>query len=318
MKKLLTLAFILINTLALAKIHILPESGRVPYIDFINKAEKTLDVEAYVIDDVLIIAALKNAAERGVKIRFLLEKNKYTHEMTQSKSVDLSKLHPNFTLKLTPSTVKQLHTKIFLRDGNAAFVSTGNLDTESFAGLKDEAPTRDFIFETADAGLLKDLSNLFESDWTSTAVTPTPRLIVAPLNYRAEVTKAIQSAKKSIEIYQQDLSDKELVALLLKRADEGIKISAVMTPYPFSKKSDNNKPFQEALVKKGGVVSLKSAPYIHTKVLLIDRDTPDEHAFFGSSNFYTASLDENREIALILRDKEDLDAFKKSFDFDLG
>lgn len=311
-------SLIFVASLSLAKIHILPESGRVPYIQLIDDAKKTLDIQAYVIDDPMIIGALKKAAERGVKVRFLLERNKFKHENTQSESADLSTLHPNFTLKLTPSTVKQLHTKIFIRDGVHAFVSTGNLDTESFAGLSNESPTRDFIFETLDMSIISDLQHLFDKDWVSEDPSSCGRVIVAPLNYRSAVTKAIQSATHSIELYQQDASDKALVDLLVKRAAEGIKISVVMTPYPFSKKSDNNIPFQEDIRKNGGLVSLKTAPYIHAKVLLIDRDTDHEYAFFGSSNFYTSSLDENREVALILKNPEDLAAFRKSFDFDLA
>ncbi len=311
---------LLIADLSCAKVYVLPESGRIPYVEKIKSAEKTIDITAYAIDDPMIIAELVKKAEEGVKIRMILEKDKFMHDSSKSKNEDLREIHKNIIVKKTPKTVSQMHMKLFVIDKKDALISTGNLDRESFEGLIDEAPTRDFILTIQDCKILSILNNIFNADWTETELKESDLgdLLVSPINYREKLRYLLESANKSIEIYQQDITDEEMKYLLLKRIEDGIDVSVIMTPHPFSKKTDNNKDIQDGIKDKGGQVVLTRFPYIHTKLIIIDKNTSDEKAILGSSNLYTPSLDKNREIGIIIRDKNDLHILKQTFMYDLN
>jgi len=70
------------------------------WLDMLGKAEKTLDIEAFYFSSEpgqpmeKVLAAIKNAASRGVKTRIIVDQSFYKHE---GKSVDSLKGIPAFT-----------------------------------------------------------------------------------------------------------------------------------------------------------------------------------------------------------------------------
>ena len=303
-----------------AQVYVFPEEGRVPYLNMIQGAKKSLDVMIYVIDDPSLAQALIDAHDRGVKVRILIEKEKYSHEQSESSSEKTIKRleQAGIPLKKTPDHVAQTHTKLIIQDSTKALVSTGNMDAESFDGLPGIArPARDFAVDVTNPEILLELQTLFTQDWLGQVTEGIKHVTVAPGPYRDWVLNEINQAEKSLEIYQQDFTDPVLQKAVLAALARGVQVSLIMTPYPFSKKWDKNIPFQETLGKKGACVCLRDDLYIHAKLVLIDRGTPKARALFGTSNFYAPSLDKNREIALLITDKEDLQTFGGVFDQDI-
>ncbi|MEH0002315.1 MAG: phospholipase D-like domain-containing protein [Holosporaceae bacterium] len=303
-----------------APVHVFPEAGRLPYVQMIQEAKESLDLMIYVIDDRAIRDALVEAHQRGVNMRVLIEKQKYDHDETQSSSDQTVTFleQAGIPLKKTPDHVAQVHAKLLIQDGVKALISTGNMDEESFDGLPGIGrPARDFAIEITHPEVLADLQTVFQQDWEAKPTDNLHNVVLAPGSYRGWILEKINNAQQSLEMYQQDFTDKNIQEAVLRAIDRGVKVALIMTPHPFSKDWDHNIPFQQKLEAKGATVRLKDDLYIHAKLVLIDRGTPGALALLGTSNFYAPSLDSNREIALQVTDKEDLKTFFATFDQDI-
>ena len=302
--------------------HIFPEARRSPWINAINSAKKSIKLAAYKLSDQEIVDALCAAAERNVTVDILTEANFFTHE--KSNNIILPALilkEAGAHLFHISDRFNQTHYKLILIDDTWGMLSTGNLDSESFDGIKtiSEAPCRDFAITITNPALFKELERIFEADILDKRITPEhDQIALGPDNQRAVFLKMINSAKKSIRVYQQDLQDEGITKALAGAAQDGVKVEVIMMPYPFSKDKDNNIPDQEYIRSKGGKVHLHKRHYIHAKVLLVDAEDPENRILYiGSCNFYPASLDKNREMGILTKDPKHIEKILKTFEEDL-
>ncbi|HQS84159.1 MAG: hypothetical protein B7Y25_05610 [Alphaproteobacteria bacterium 16-39-46] len=205
-------------------------------------------------------------------------------------------------------------------DGRWGLVSTGNLDEESFEGLKSVTaePCRDFAITITNLEMIKDMQRVFQADIHHEDVIPThPQLVWGPDRQRDVLTKMITSAQKSIRIYQQDFQDVELAKAVEAAAAAGILVEVIMMPYPFSRTKDNNIPNQDKIRASGGKVYLHKTHYIHAKILLIDAENPATRLLcLTSCNFYTPSLEGTRELGVLTRDAEQISQLLEIFEQD--
>lgn len=138
------------------------------WVDMINGAQKTLDFEEFYIADKPgealspVIAAVKAAAARGVKVRFIVEK-----AMMRETAKALPGLTAEKNIKARVINFKKLagggvqHSKFFIVDGKEVYVGSQNFDWRSLvqihetgARIKSERAARDF-------------AAVFEADWAA-------------------------------------------------------------------------------------------------------------------------------------------------------
>ena len=118
----------------------------------------------------------------------------------------------------------------------------------------------------------------------------------------------IESAETSLEIYAEVIRDDEIVAAFVAAESRGVRVEIVLTP-------DVDPVNQRVLasLREGGIaVHLVDDPYIHAKMVLAD----GERAFVGSQNFTETSLNENREIGIVLSETVPLERLKSTFERD--
>lgn len=128
----------------------------------------------------------------------------------------------------------------------------------------------------------------------------------------------INSARKSIRIYQQDFTDIGIAQAVAGAARAGVNVEVIMMPFPFSKSEDKNTPNQNLIQEAGGKIYLHTHHYIHAKVMIIDaEDVENRLMYIGSCNFYTPSLDQTRELGLLSADDEQIKQVNAVFDCDL-
>lgn len=151
-------------------------------------ATRSIDVQYYIWkDDIsgrLLLGALMEAANRGVRVRLLLDDNGIT-----GLDADLAALDrmPNFEVRLfNPSTVRapkmlgfaydffrmnrRMHNKAFIVDGSAAIIGGRNIGDEYFR-IGDES----FFLDLDVIGLgpvVRDTAALFDRYWNSLSVYP--------------------------------------------------------------------------------------------------------------------------------------------------
>jgi phosphatidylserine/phosphatidylglycerophosphate/cardiolipin synthase-like enzyme len=201
-------------------------------------------------------------------------------------------------------------------------ISTGNLDAETFDSVPtiSPAPCRDFAITITNPKILEELATMFKADITDKRISPplSSQLVWGPDNQRNVFLRMINSARKSIRIYQQDFTDVCIAQAVAGAARDGVKVEVVMMPYPFSKTEDKNIPNQKLIQEAGGRIYLHNYHYMHAKVMIIDGEDADNRLMYiGSCNFYTPSLDQTRELGVLTADAEQIKQINTVFDSDL-
>ena len=106
------------------------------------------------------------------------------------------------------------------------------------------------------------------------------------------------------------MRDPEIMDALKRAAGRGVRVRLVMS----GREGDDNAKERTALAAAGVQVHLVNRVYIHAKMLLVD----GERAYIGSQNFTATSLDQNRELGLVLDDPVALARLARNFDNDFA
>ena len=250
----------------------------------IQAAKTSVHMTMYLLNDKRFINALIAKHTAGLDVKVMLNKtfpmnagtNQAAFNTLQTAGVSVAWSNPAFTLT---------HEKCVIIDGASAWIMTMNLETTS-------SQNREFLALDNEPGDVKEADDMFAADFAATPYVPSGNLLVAPVNARDQLVQLIQSAKTTIDLEGEELSDYKIANALVAAQKAGVKVRAVV--------ADNAPTAAQmsvvAQLKYGGVavVSL-GTPYIHAKAMVVD----GAQAYVGSENFTTGSLQYNRELGLI-------------------
>lgn len=294
-------------------VFIFPEDGRSPWITAIEEAKKTISMAAYRLSDPKILEALSAAKKRGIQVNLLVEPAVINHDKGYSENSLEYLKSLDITVHAPSKRFSQVHYKMIIVDRSWGLIGTGNLDAESFDGVKNVPACRDFAVPVLKGSLIHEMLRVFEADCKDTRIVPrTGKLIWGPDQQRSVFLRMINGAKRKIQIYQQDIQDMGIVAALAGAARAGVDVQLIMTPYPFNKSKDSNLPNQELLKKAGAKVALNTKTYIHAKIMIVD----NKEMYIGSTNFYTPSLDQARELGIAVDNYKSIRAVIETFEKD--
>lgn len=327
-----------------SQIFVEPNINRAPLLEAISKAKETIYILTYKLSDDKIIDSLVEAASRNVNIFILIEPEIYGHDKSANANSPIEKLKQIAKVCIRPVSdigmefnIEQFHGKVFIFDKKFALVSTGNIDAESFDGVKDKniPPARDFIISVNNKAMVYQLCNVFERDYNkicelngqSNSLLDSKKckediksenqyIVVGPDHQREAFLNLINSARSSIDFYQQSCQDKEVIEALLKAAKErNVKIRCIMPCYPFKYGENPSEQGQTKIKEVGGQVKLiDNDLYIHAKVMIID----NKDMYIGSCNFYEKSINKCREIGVVTSDQNQIQTVKKVFEADFN
>ena len=158
-----------------------------------DAAEHTLDVRYYIwrndMSGILLFAALRRAAERGVRVRLLLDDNNTSGLDAVLATLDA---HPNIEVRLfNPFKARRwrllgyltdfkrlnrrMHNKSFTADDQATIIGGRNIGDEYFdAG---QAPRFEDLDVLAVGPVVDDVSRDFERYWASASAIPVARVL---------------------------------------------------------------------------------------------------------------------------------------------
>ncbi len=280
-----------------------PDTGRTPILDAINNAHQEVLVEVYILSDKQIIEALEDAKARGITVDVMLEEhpfgggnlNNKTKPELESKGISVKWTSSSFTLT---------HEKAIVIDDAEAWILNQNLTASSFT------KNREYDVVDTNPEDVTQVRNIFIDDWDRKSFTPptTTHLIVSPLTSRAGLTTLINSATKTIDIEVEVIDDNQIASLLSSKA-KNVEVRLIVPT--FSQISTNSKVVKE-LKHAGALVKTLSSPYIHAKLILID----DQKAYVGSVNLSTQSMDENRELGIMLSQNDSIQTLNSTFESD--
>lgn len=287
-----------------------PAAGEAPVIHAIQGAQRSVWVEVYLLTDRNVIYALDDAAQRGVDVRVLLELNPYGSGTT-SPTQTLQELQAaGVKAEGADSAYHYTHEKAMIVDGAMLFIMTGNL-TKSGLGGSSYAENREYgVIDTAAADVAEAVS-IFNADWQrATPTLAAPNLVVSPVNARARLLGFINGAKSTLLVEDEEMYDTQSEDALIAAARRGVRVEVVL-PQPSGSSSSNDADVSRLL--RGGVqVRYISIVYMHAKMMLVD----GRLAFVGSENFSATSLDDNRELGIIIADTQAISTLNQTFQQD--
>lgn len=114
------------------------------------------------------------------------------------------------------------------------------------------------------------------------------RFYLAPTDARDKALSFVKSAKKSVFVFAPSVSDDEFVKTLNDAAERGLKVGVCLAK---DARAEDFAKFSERVL-----VVATNRPQLHAKTVLTDRSA----LFVGSANFTRNSLDNNREVGVVL------------------
>jgi cardiolipin synthase A/B len=127
--------------------------------------------------------------------------------------------------------------------------------------------------------------------------------VVSPTNAREQLLALMRGARVSLDLYAEVLRDPEMLDALAAAAERGIRVRIIISP------SADFATEIEELAASGVDIRLSRSLYIHAKLFIAD----DERAFIGSQNLSATSLDQNRELGIIVDDQVNLARLTRTF-----
>ncbi|MDD2907986.1 MAG: phospholipase D-like domain-containing protein [Candidatus Gracilibacteria bacterium] len=279
-----------------------PDKKLLNYIvEKINSAHDYVYVEIYMLTENRTREALIKAKKRGVDVKIILEKDPYLAYSINDKTYNEFK---KYNIEIVWSNTKNYalnHSKMILIDG-LNIISTGNLTYSTFT------QNRDFFVFINDLELNKKLLKIFNDDFEGIKKTVyDDNLIISPTISREKIIDLLESANSDIKIYMQYFSDDEINKKLIEiKKKKNIKISAVI---PKTAINDEN---TKKLIDNQIEIKVIPKYTMHAKSILID----EKYLFIGSINFSNYSIDKNREIGILINNKDIILKFLDIFNYD--
>jgi cardiolipin synthase len=316
-----------------------------PLINVIKATTSTLDIEIYTMNDPNVGAEIKNAQNRGVKVRIIQEGSPVgaaCHIFSAASSTDKPECAAEKTLVSdiisrggkyipfskslcgSPGSRCYQHGKLLIADSRIALVSTGNFDSTSLCDLSNNPSNcdRDYTLLIRDGQVVKDLQTVFQNDLNNQATDFTrlnPSLTVSP-NSMKPLVDFINSARSTLQIENQYLEDPTMNAAIIAAAGRGVRVTVVVSstcafgrpkPPAVTKWTNIFTSFDNARIKvqmfvgRIHVGGIKG--YLHAKAMIAD----GKRAWVGSVNGSTTAITDNREFGLFFNDSSMVSALEQ-------
>ncbi len=271
-------------------------------IGYINEAEARVYVEVYLLTETRIKEALVRASKRWIDVKVILEKNPYKAYNINNKHFKYLQDNWVNVVWSNPKNYSLNHAKFMLLD-NLAIVSTGNFSYSTFT------KNRDLFITTKQRDIVEKLENIFDADfrWQQVSVYH-DNMIISPSDSRTKFRVLFEWATESIDLYFQYIADDNLQDLLIKKAQQWIKIRLIVSQNSYEDDSAQLTILENAWIQIGYLDKQK----MHSKAILID----NKYLFIWSINFSSYSLDANREIGLVFQNKDVIKKFVQLFEKD--
>ena len=270
-----------------------PAAGITPIYQLITGARSSVDLTMYELNDPTAEADLAADAARGVNVRVLLDQHLENSANTDAYNyLAARRVH----VQWAPSGTTY-HQKTLTVDNATSVVMTLNLVTEDYPD------TRDFAVIDTNHADVAAITTTFNADFAGQPITPPDGtdLVWSPTNAQASVLSVINRATHSLAVEDEEMDDPTITAALASAAHRGVDVTITMTADP-----EWDTAFAQ-LTQAGAHIRLypddSSSLYIHAKAIVADAGRSSQQALVGSQNFSVASLDYNRELGILTRDK---------------
>ena len=280
-----------------------PGAGFSPVYDLIDRARRSIDVTMYEFSDTTAERDLAAAARRGLRVHVILDQ--------REKSVNSAAYSylGSHAVKVTWSSPKYryTHQKTMIIDGAETAIMTANLTSRYYA------TSRDFLVMDINRADVAAITAVFDADFTHTAVRPRDGsdLVWSPTDSEDQLLGLINGATSSLRIYSEEMGDTTVENALIRAAKRGVDVQVCGE----NESGEYDRAYSK-LARAGIRISYYSSStgfYIHGKVIEADYGTAHQKIFIGSENFSNTSLNDNRELGLIISSHAVMSAIASTF-----
>jgi len=268
------------------------DEGIEPVLKAIRSAKKRIDIAIFRCSLKALERELAAAVERGVLVSALVA---HTHGGSDQplRELELRLLAAGVTVARTQDDLVRYHSKVLLVDRETLFVLGFNFTAN-------DVKSRSFGIGTRNRRTLRDVIALFDADRARAKCTPTaPDLVVSPQNARRRLMRFVKKARVSLDIYDANVTDDQIIRTMKERAEQGVRIRIL-----------------GKLEKKWQGDHFDARPFpgrrLHVRAIIRD----GRRAFVGSQSLRKLELDERREVGLIVRDITIVKRIQQVFDSD--
>ena len=290
-----------------------PDDGEQVITNAIGSAQKSIWLEIYILSDRNVIRALEEAANRGLDVRVMLEPHPFGGGTSPSKTLD-TLAASGIKTQFTNPSFTLTHEKGMIIDNTTAYIMTSNFSRSALGGSGDSSESRNREYGIIDT-IEQDVqatAAIFVADWNrSTVQFNDPNLVVSPINSRNDFMTLINSARSTLLIEAEEMNDSAIEQALANAAQHGVQVEVILPAVSASSGDSNSQGI--ATIKQSGV-QVREDPrlYMHAKIIVIDNKV----AFVGSENISEQSLDQNRELGIIVSDPSALNKIQTTFQYD--
>lgn len=290
------------------KLFVMPDAGVAPVLAAIDGAQKSIDLEMYILTyhgaTQQIVDAMLAKQKNGVKVRVMVEPAPYIPTdpgmpppTPINKAAVKALIAGGVQVKWASPKFNYTHEKAMIIDGKSALIMSLNFSDTAFT------KNRDYFVVDSDPVDVAGVRKVFEADWNATAYVPTAQdLVVSPDNSRAKLASLLSSAQQSVVMQSEFFSDPEMAKVLGDKVRKnGVAVRVMLSKQsPNPKTGDDINKQEKELLAGVGITDVKFvvAPLMHAKAIVVDH----QRGFIGSENFSANSLDNNREMGVLFRD----------------
>jgi cardiolipin synthase len=280
-----------------------PGAGFSPVYKLINSARRGIDVTMYEFADTTAEHDLAAAARRGVRVKVLLDQ---AEQSENSGAYSYLKSH-GVKVVWSSARFRYTHQKTLVIDGTEAVIMTANLTSEYYS------TSRDFLVVDTNHADVSAITAVFNADFAHKAIRPSDGsdLVWSPTGSQDKLLGLIDGATRSLRIYSEEMGDTTVENALIRAAKRGVDVQIC------GENGDGEYDSAYARLARAGIhisyYSSSNGFYIHGKVIEADYGTSHAKIFIGSENFSSTSLNDNRELGLIISNNAVLSAVAGTF-----
>ncbi|MGC9271457.1 phospholipase D-like domain-containing protein [Acidiphilium sp.] len=268
-----------------------PGAGPAPIVRFIEAARRPVDIEVYYLASRAVLGAIAAEHARGIPVRVIIDGKPYrmSHRLVAR---EIARLRASGAeVRTAPARFEGGyrfdHAK-YAVSGGRALIGTANWDDSAFHR------NREYICTSGDPRLVQALHRVFMADWTDRRAGSmvrglSHRLVLSP---GAEPKlAAIIGQAGPVDIEAEELGDDPALLHAIARKAS---LARVLLP---AKLSSTDRADVRLLRRAGVQVRLLAVRpvYLHAKMIV-----GDSYGFIGSENVSRSSLDDNREVGVVM------------------
>jgi cardiolipin synthase len=303
----------------------LPEAGDAFFLRALHQARTTIRLQVYLLTHDGVIAELIAARARGVEVQVILEQTPFNEPKISNPANPKAAPVPanqlaaaklasgGVTVTWSSDAFTFTHAKALTIDDQVTFVSTANFTRSGLA--MSGTGSREYMIEDRAPGDVAEFVGLFKADRAHTPYQPAnPALVVSPVNARQKLMALIGSAKHDVAIQVEVAGDPALDALIATKCHEGVQVRAMLAEMGSHKGpgSGANATSARAWMQAGAQVRYQDTPHLHAKAIVVDGAT----LYVGSVNLTTTSMDQNRELGLLVSQADIVNGVRQTFEHD--